>query len=81
MKKKAPLVSVLINNYNKEKFCLKAVKSILNQSYHKVEIIFFDDYSKDRSLEKIKKIKNNKIKVIQNKLEENLFFQSIKCNF
>ena len=73
MKKKAPLVSVLINNYNKEKFCLKAVKSILNQSYHKVEIIFFDDYSKDRSLEKIKKIKNNKIKVIQNKLRGKIY--------
>ena len=73
MKKKPPLVSVLINNFNKEKFCLKAVKSILNQSYHKVEIIFFDDYSKDRSLEKIKKIKNNKIKVIQNKLRGKIY--------
>ncbi len=73
MKKKAPLVSVLINNYNKEKFCLKAVKSILDQSYHKVEIIFFDDFSKDRSLEKIKKIKNNKIKVIPNKLRGKIY--------
>ena len=56
MKKRIPLVSVLINNYNKEKFCFKAVKSVLKQSYHKVEIIFFDDFSEDQSLSKIKKI-------------------------
>ena len=73
MKKKTPLVSVLINNFNKEKFCLKAVKSILNQSYHKIEIIFFDDFSKDRSLKKIKKINNNKIKIIQNKLRGKIY--------
>ena len=86
MKKKPPLVSVLINNYNKEKFCSKAVKSILKQSYQKVEIIFFDDFSKDRSLDKIKKIKSNKIKIIQNKLrgkvysfnQLNAIFKSLK---
>ena len=73
MKKRIPLVSVLINNYNKEKFCFKAVKSVLKQSYHKVEIIFFDDFSEDQSLSKIKKIKNNKIKIIQNKLRGKIY--------
>ncbi len=73
MNKKLPLVSVLINNYNKEKFCFKAVKSILKQSYHKIEIIFFDDSSEDRSLDIIKKIKNNKIKIIQNKLRGKIY--------
>ena len=46
MKKRIPLVSVLINNYNKEKFCFKAVKSVLKQSYHKVEIIFLTIFQK-----------------------------------
>ena len=82
MKKRIPLVSVLINNYNKEKFCFKAVKSVLKQSYHKVEIIFFDDFSEDQSLSKIKKIKNNKIKIIQNKLRGKiLFFNQLNANF
>ena len=43
--KKNPLVSVLINNYNKESFCLKAVKSIIEQDYKNIEIVFYDDNS------------------------------------
>ena len=62
MKKKTPLVSVLINNYNNEKFCKKAVNSILKQSYNKIEIIFFDDYSEDHSLDRIKEIKKKRLK-------------------
>ena len=73
MKKKFPLVSVLINNYNKEKFCVRAVKSILKQSYDKIEIIFYDDLSNDSSLDKIKKIKNNKLKIIKNKLRGKIY--------
>ena len=60
-----PLVTVLINNYNKEKYCYKAVKSVLDQSYKKIEIIFFDDGSKDASLKKINQFRK-KIKVIKN---------------
>ena len=60
-----PLVTVLINNYNKEKYCYKAVKSVLDQSYKKIEIIFFDDGSQDASLEKINQYRK-KIKVIKN---------------
>ena len=69
---KNPLVSVLINNYNKENFCEKAVKSVLNQNYKKIEIIFYDDCSPDFSLAKIqrlkKKLKLKKLKIIKNKL-------------
>ena len=66
--KNKPLVSVLINNYNKENYCEKAVKSILSQTYNNIEIIFADDGSTDNSVNKIKRIKNkfgNKIKIIQ----------------
>jgi len=48
-----PLVSILINNYNKQKYCAQALKSAINQNYKKVEIIFFDDCSDDNSLKKI----------------------------
>ena len=71
-----PLVSILINNYNKEKFCEKAVISVLKQNYKKTEIIFFDDGSTDSSVKKISKIKKtnqNKIKIIINKSRENVF--------
>jgi len=60
-----PLVSILITNYNSEKYINRCLKSCTNQSYKKIEIIFFDDFSTDKSLQKIKKFK--KIKVIKNK--------------
>lgn len=75
--KKNPLVSVLINNYNKENFCLKAVKSIIEQEYKNVEVVFYDDNSSDHSLNKIKEFKKKlrikKLKIIENKFRQNIF--------
>ena len=36
-------ISILITNYNKEKFLNKSLKSVLNQTYSNYEIILFDD--------------------------------------
>ena len=58
MKLKSPLVSILINNYNNEKYCVKAIQSALKQNYNRIEIIFYDDYSSDNSLDKVKRIKS-----------------------
>jgi len=66
---KNPLVSILINNYNKEKYCAKSVQSVISQDYKKIEIIFYDDGSSDLSLKKILNLKKKypkKIKIIQN---------------
>lgn len=60
MIKKKPLVSILINNFNKENFCEKAVKSAMNQNYKKLEVIFYDDNSSDQSLNKIVALKKKK---------------------
>ena len=71
-----PLVSVLINNYNKEKYCNRAVRSIINQTYKNIEIIFFDDGSSDNSVKNIKRSfrKNlKKINIIENKLRGKIF--------
>ena len=35
--KSNPLVSILINNYNKKYFCVEALKSAIKQSYKKIE--------------------------------------------
>ena len=71
-----PLVSILINNYNKQKYCTQALRSAIFQNYKKIEIIFFDDCSTDYSLKKIEKLKKkfkNKIKIIKNKDRGNTY--------
>ena len=68
--KKNPLVTIIITNYNKSKYLVKALKSCANQKYRKLEIIFFDDKSTDNSLDKLYnfKYKNKiKLKIITNK--------------
>lgn len=46
-----PLVSIVVNNYNYERFLREAIKSALNQSYRHTEIIVVDDGSTDGSRE------------------------------
>jgi len=59
-------VSVLIDNYNYEKFLPESIKSVLNQTYQDFEIIIVDDGSKDNSREIIEQFakKDNRIKPI-----------------
>ena len=66
MVQKNILVSILINNYNNQKFIKKSIISCLNQTYKNLEIIIFDDNSTDNSKKIIRKIKNKKIKRIFN---------------
>lgn len=59
-------VSVIINNYNTEKYIKRAITSVLQQTYKNYEIIVVDDCSKDKSLSIIKKYKKF-IKIIEKK--------------
>ena len=65
--KKKPLVSVLMNCYNVEKFIHKAIKSVLQQSYKRIELIILDDASKDKTLQIIKSFKDKRIRLFLNK--------------
>ncbi|RCX19267.1 glycosyl transferase family 2 [Anaerobacterium chartisolvens] len=38
-----PLVSVIIPTYKRDEFLIRAVKSVLNQTYKKIEIVIVDD--------------------------------------
>lgn len=51
MKKESPLVSVIINCFNGEKYICEAIDSVLSQTYKNWEIIFWDNQSTDRSAE------------------------------
>ena len=59
------LITIIITSYNKEKYIKKSIRSALNQSYKKKEVIVFDDCSSDNSLRNVKKFRN--VKVIENK--------------
>jgi glycosyltransferase involved in cell wall biosynthesis len=43
------LVSIIINNYNYDRFLAEAINSALNQSYEQIEVIVVDDGSTDNS--------------------------------
>lgn len=55
---KTPLVSFVVTSYNYERFVIKTLESIKNQTYKKFEIIVVDDFSTDHSVEKIEEFIN-----------------------
>ena len=61
--------SVVIANYNNAKFIGDCINSLNSQTYSNIEIICFDDNSKDNSIEVIKKFNN--VKVLANKSQSN----------
>lgn len=65
-----PLVSVIIACHNCESFLDLCIGSLVNQTYHNLEIIICDDASTDRSLEIIRKWeqKDQRIIVLHNSL-------------
>ncbi|MDA9604981.1 glycosyltransferase [Candidatus Pelagibacter sp.] len=59
-----PKVSIIIANYNNEIFIDECINSLRRQTYKNIEIIFFDDFSIDNSIDKIKNF--DEVKIIQN---------------
>lgn len=56
--------SVVIPLYNKEHFIEKTLQSVLRQTFHDYEIIVVDDGSSDNSLNIVRKVKSEKLKII-----------------
>ena len=59
-----PLVSVIINCFNGEKYLEECLSSILNQSYKNCEIILLDNYSNDKTNKILKKY-SKQVKVLK----------------
>ena len=57
-----PLVSVVINCFNGEKYLRQAIDSVINQTYKNWELIFWDNQSKDDTAKIFKSYKNPKLK-------------------
>tara|TARA_Y100000590_G_C15611424_1_gene973983 strand:+ start:352 stop:1275 length:924 start_codon:yes stop_codon:yes gene_type:complete len=68
--KKEPLISIGLPVFNGEKYLVKSLNSLINQTYHKIEIIICDDNSNDSSFEICKNY--------ENKNKNILFYQNQK---
>lgn len=64
MPNKNALVSVIIPCYNVSVYLEQAISSILKQSFSNLEVWIIDDASSDDTLQKIKNIKDDRIKVV-----------------
>lgn len=59
-----PLVSVIMAAYNAEDTILRAVHSVLNQSYTNLELLVVDDGSQDNTLGLLNTVTDNRLKLI-----------------
>ena len=60
-----PIVSIIIPTYNRSDLLLRAVNSVLSQSYTDYELIIVDDYSSDNTQEVISSFSDTRIISIQ----------------
>ena len=56
-----PLVSVIMNCHNGEKYLRNSLESLFSQTYKNWELIFFDNYSQDKSKKILKSYKDKRI--------------------
>ena len=57
------LVSIIMPNYNSEKYIKDTINSVLEQTYKNWELLFTDDCSSDKSVEIIKSFGDDRIKI------------------
>ena len=73
MLNKNPLVSVIMNCHNGEKFLKESINSLMSQTYKNWELIFWDNKSFDNSKKIIKKFKDKRIKYFKSEKFRNLY--------
>ena len=62
-----PIISIIIPVYNTELYIERCLESILTQTFTNFEIICINDGSTDKTLEKIEKIKDKRIRIYTQK--------------
>lgn len=60
------LVSIIMPNYNCEKYVAETIKSVLAQTYTNWELIFVDDCSTDNSIEVVRSFQDERIRILKN---------------
>ena len=73
MIKTKPLVSIIMNCHNGEKYLKQSIKSILSQSYSNWELIFWDNNSTDNSKLIVSNFLDNRIKYFKSENYNKLY--------
>lgn len=60
------LVTVIIPFFNEEAFIQRSVQCIIDQTYRQLDILLVNDCSTDDSLERLRRIKDRRIRIISN---------------
>ena len=70
-----PLISIVMNCFNGEKYLDEAIESIIKQNYDNWELIFWDNLSTDKSINILNKylVKEERIKLFHSKTHIKLF--------
>ena len=71
-----PLVSVVINCFNGEKYLSDALDSVIAQTYKNWEIIFWDNKSTDKSAEIFKSYKDSRLKYYCASLHADILYEA-----
>ncbi|MGR9633227.1 glycosyltransferase family 2 protein [Bacillus cereus] len=61
-----PEISIIIPTYNVEEYIEEALNSVLNQSFKQLEVIVIDDGSRDKTVEIIQSLQDERIKLYEN---------------
>ena len=74
-KNKKPKVSIISPVFNREKYLIRFINSIQSQIINEIEIIFIDDFSKDKSVKIIEscQLRDQRIILIKNKKKRGTF--------
>tara|TARA_B100000886_G_C20420732_1_gene491436 strand:- start:98 stop:1063 length:966 start_codon:yes stop_codon:yes gene_type:complete len=72
MIREKPIVSIIINCFNSERFLEQAIKSVFSQEFENWEIIIWDNLSQDSTGKLALKFDNEKVKYFKSKEHTNL---------
>lgn len=59
-----PLVSVIIPVYNRDSTIMRALNSVLDQTYHNIEVIVVDDCSTDSTVQTVSRCIDNRVQLV-----------------
>lgn len=75
-----PKVSIVTSFFNSENYVDEAIESVINQTFSDFEYIITDDFSQDKTLEKLKKWtkKDKRIKYVEQKDKQEIYWSPQK---